>query len=104
MKSILTFWALLGFLIFTVACSNDDDVVPTADSDLQKVAEATESGLNVEVYAEEPLVVAYKERFFGIHLNDKSTFRCFRHLLQIRVVCWNNIIIVRTSYSKYEQP
>src|SRR5690606_15450843 len=59
MKSILTFWALLGFLIFTVACSNDDDVVPTADSDLQKVAEATESGLNVEVYAEEPLFVGY---------------------------------------------
>lgn len=60
MKSILTFWALLGLLIITVACSNDDDdVTPIIDTDMEVVAEATENGLKVEVYAEEPLFVGF---------------------------------------------
>lgn len=59
MKSILTSWALLGFLVLTVACSNDDDVTPTVEPDLLMVAEAAAQGIRAEVYAEEPLFVGY---------------------------------------------
>lgn len=61
MKSILTFWAMCVLVILAVACSNDDDVAPIADSDMEMVAEATGSGLKIEVYAERYLFVGYNK-------------------------------------------